>query len=63
MKIDYIHVEKKKDINKKVKEILKDANTELNDDKKSLYTDIYYIFVIPLLGMLVYEYINYRRKL
>lgn len=63
MKIDYIHVEKEKDINKKVKEILKDANTELNDDKKSLYTDIYYIFVIPLLGMLVYEYINYRRKL
>lgn len=63
MKIDYIHIDREKDINKKVKEILKEANTELSDDKKSLYTDIYYIFVIPLLAMLVYEYINYRRKL
>lgn len=34
MKIDYIHVNKKKDINKKIDEILKQANQELSDDKK-----------------------------
>lgn len=63
MDIDYIQINTKKDITKKIDEILKKSNKALSDDKKSLYTDIYYIFIIPLLGMLVYEYINYRRKI
>lgn len=61
--IDYIKIDKKKDINEKIEEIIEKANKEISDDKKSLYTDIYYLFMIPLIGMLAYEYINYRRKL
>ena len=28
---------------------------------KTAYADTYYIFVVPLLGLLIYEFINFRR--
>ncbi len=63
MDIDYIHATKQSNIESKVKEIKRDAIQNLGDTQKMLYDDIYFIFVIPLLGMLLFELINYRKNL
>ena len=55
MGIEYINMSKQSNIDDKLREI--------NGDKKNDYTDIYYIFVIPLVILLIWEFINYKRKL
>lgn len=63
MGIDYIHMEKQLDIKDKLKEIKQEASHNLDDSQKMLYDDIYFIFVIPLVALLIYEFINYKKKL
>lgn len=63
MGIDYIHMNDKSNIDEKIKEIEKLKQTKFENTSDNSYTDTYYIFAIPLLGMLVYEFINYKRKL
>ena len=50
-------------IKEKIKKIKKSAKTDLSDSDKSLYKDTYFIFVIPLCILLIYEYINYKRRI
>ena len=45
------------------KEIEKMKVTKFENSSDNSYIEIYYIFAIPLIGMLVYEFINYKRKL
>ena len=52
-----------KDKKEKIKKIKKSAKTDLSDSDKSLYKDTYFIFVIPLCILLIYEYINYKRRI
>lgn len=61
--IDYIHMTNKTNIDSKIKEIENLMVRDFEKDSKNSYTDTYYIFAIPLLGMLIYEFINYKRKL
>lgn len=61
--IDYIHMNDKSDIDCKIKEIENLIVRDFENSSKKFYTDTYYIFSIPLLGMLIYEFINYKRKL
>lgn len=61
--IDYIHMQQQSDINNKLKDIQKSVINDFENSSKNSYTDTYYIFAIPLLGMLIYEFINYKRKL
>ena len=61
--IDYIYMNDKSDIDDKIKEIEKLKVTKFENGTDNSYTDIYYIFAIPLIGMLIYEFINYKRKL
>ena len=61
--VDYIKMDKQKNIDKKLESILKDAKKNVSESDRTLYNDIYYIFVIPLIIVLGWEYINYRRKL
>ena len=63
MGIDYIHMQKQSDIDNKLNEIISNVERAMGDSLKSSYTDIYYIFVIPLCLLLIYEFINYRRRL
>jgi len=63
MEIDYIKINKKKDIDEKIEEIINESSQDINDEEKSLYTDVYFIFVIPLIILLIYQYIYYRRNL
>ncbi len=63
MDIEYIHMEKKENINSKIKEIKNKEIQSLDNTDKSLYNDTYFIFVIPLAGLLIYEFIDYSKKL
>lgn len=63
LNIDYIHMEKQSAINTKLKEIKNGIVNNVTEENKSSYVDIYYIFVIPLLILLVYEFIIYKRRL
>lgn len=63
MGIEYINMSKQSNIDDKLREIKDSSKKELNGDKKNDYTDIYYIFVIPLVILLIWEFINYKRKL
>ncbi len=58
--IDYIHVEKEKDIQNKIKELKILANSSFQNSDKSTYDDIYYIFVIPLLLLLLFHFKDYK---
>lgn len=61
--IDYIHMDKQSKVNNKLKEIKQKLMKDTDGETKDSYTDIYYFFVIPLAGLLLYELINYKRRL
>ena len=63
IEIDYINMQNSSNIKEKIKKIKKSAKTDLSDSDKSLYKDTYFIFVIPLCILLIYEYINYKRRI
>ena len=60
--IDYINMKKQSNINNKLKEIEKFVNNDIEANDKSSYDDIYYIFVTPLLILLMIEFDQWRRK-
>ena len=60
---DYINMDKQSKIDYKLKEIKQKLLKNDLDESKNSYDDIYYIFVIPLCFMLIYEFINYKRRL
>ena len=60
--IDYIHMESQIKIKDKINEIEKFAKKNINE-KSSNYIDTYYILTVPLAILLLYEFINYKRKL
>ena len=59
--INYIHMTKTSKINSKLNSIKNNMNYELTSSNKTNYEDIYYIFVIPLLLLLVIDYKHFRR--
>lgn len=61
--ISYIHMEQQSDINAKIQEIKNEQIKNVEGEDKSSYVDIYYIFAIPLVILLMYELIYYKRKL
>ena len=48
-------------IDKKLNEIKDGVNYKASKVDLSSYEDIYYIFVIPLVGLLGYEFVIFRR--
>lgn len=63
MGIEYINMSKQSNIDSKIKQIKREANNTLDDTQKMLYNDIYFIFVIPLVLLLAYEFIYYKKNL
>lgn len=63
MGIDYINMDKQSNIKNKITEIRQGAMNNMDDTQKMLYNDIYFIFVIPLIILLGYELIYYKKKL
>ncbi len=60
--IDYINMNKQSNINSKIKEIEKIITNSQESSDKSSYDDIYFIFIIPLLLVLIMEYRDIRRR-
>lgn len=60
--VEYINMEKQSKINNKLKEIENLVDSGIESSDKSTYDDIYYIFVIPLLILLMIEFNQLRRK-
>ena len=63
MNVDYIHVTNSNSINTKIRQIKNKTKRTLENNDKSSYDDIYYIFIIPLLILLFIEFDRFRRKI
>lgn len=64
--IDYIHMTQQSEINSTIKDLQAKVNDlEMKEDTQSKegYADIYYLFVIPLLLLLIWDFIYYKRKI
>ena len=59
--IDYINMNKHSNIDKKLSNIKDGVTYKFDVVDKSSYQDTYYFLMVPLLGLLVYEFINFRR--
>ena len=59
--IDYVYMDNQSNIDKKLNEIKDGVNYKASKVDLSSYEDIYYIFVIPLVGLLGYEFVIFRR--
>lgn len=63
MGIHYIHMTDQKNIYSKLNKIKRLSKSKVTSNNQSYYTDTYYILVIPLFILLVYEYREYKRSL
>lgn len=61
--IDYINMSKQSNIDSKLKDIKQGVVTNSSNSNMALKTDIYYILAIPLSVLLIFEFVNYRKKL
>ena len=59
--VDYIYMDNQANIDSKLEEILNGVEYKASKVDLSSYEDIYYMFVIPLVGLLGYEFITFRR--
>ncbi len=60
MNVDYLHIENKKDMEQKVKDIKKLTTSNFENTSKSSYEDTYFYLIIPLLLLLLYHFIEYK---
>lgn len=60
LKIDYIHMSRQNNIDNKLKELKKMTKNEVSESDIKSYEDTYYIFIIPLLILLVFNYKRYK---
>jgi len=63
MGVDYINMSKQSNINSKISEIKSRYEDASSVENKNGYTDLYFVFAVPLLGLLVYEFVVYKKKL
>lgn len=64
--IDYVHMTDQSEIGSTIKDLqAKVDNLEITEDMESKegYVDIYYLFVIPLVLLLLWDFIYYKRKI
>lgn len=64
--VDYNHMTKKSDIQKVVEDIknnMEDQLTADSEDKESGYSETYFYFVIPLVLLLAFDLLYYKRKI
>lgn len=62
LNVNYLNVNNSDDdLDSKLNKIKSGVKASINSSDKSSYDDTYFIFVIPLLGLLVYEFIYFRK--
>lgn len=60
--IKYVNMKKQSNIDSIIKDINKNANSQMSDDTKDAYDDLYFIFVLPLLVLLILLYKEYKEE-
>ncbi len=60
--IDYINMNQRENIDEVIQKVQSSSKTSLARESADGYTDVYYIFVVPLLLLLIYEFVDYRRR-
>lgn len=63
LKVEYIKMNNKTDIDKKLKEIKSKTNNKVISNDKSTYNDIYYLLIFPLLILMVIDFIKVRSRI
>lgn len=64
LKIDYIKMSKSSNIEYKIDEIKKGIyNSQTDEEKLKTYQDIYYFFAIPLVGLLIIDFVIKKRRM
>lgn len=61
--VNYINMSNQSNLDSKLKEIKKGVKYSFDSVDKSSYSDTYFIFVIPLLGLFIYEFVRFKRGL
>lgn len=61
--VQYIYMSNQSNLKENLKDIKESFEKGIGTSSISSYIDIYYIFTIPLILLLVYEFIDYKRKL
>ncbi len=56
LKIPYIHVESDSSVDKTIEQIKKQATSNLSEEEKKGYDDIYFLFMIPMAILLILEF-------
>lgn len=60
--VDYLNVNNSKEgLDNKLADIKAGVRASINSIDKSSFDDTYFIFIVPLLGLLIYEFIYFRR--
>ena len=62
MGIDYINMNKQSNIDSVLDEIRRNSSPQDTENSTYGYKDVYYIFLIPLLLLLIFEFICYKRR-
>jgi len=60
--IDYVHMDRQSNIDSKIEDIKKVAKKNVEDKEDTIKTDLYYIFLVPLTLLVLYEVFDYKRK-
>ncbi len=64
LKIDYIQMSKTSNINYKLSDIKKIvSNSQSNEEKVNSYSDIYYYFAVPLVILIILDFILKMRRM
>lgn len=63
--LDYVHMTKQSQIHDKIEKLQDEVRRQTvnqTKNKKTGYAETYYFFVIPLVFLLIFDYVHYRRK-
>ncbi|MCR4688159.1 MAG: VWA domain-containing protein [Saccharofermentans sp.] len=60
--LPYVHMEETSDIDDVLDDIVETLASEQKEDVRKGYKDMYYLFAIPLAGLIAYEFISVKRR-
>ena len=60
--IDYVHMDTSTDIDSVLNTIKRNAKTKTQDKKEQGHKDIYYVFAVPFLLLLMFEFYDMRKR-
>ena len=60
--ISYVHMDRTERIESTLNNIKNSVDTDVEEDKREGYAELYYFFMIPLAVLVAYEFISVKRR-